>query len=158
MADDEQHSDALAADVAALIANGLATASIPADVHARLRKRVLERATPAGMRVVRADGGTWVMVLPGVHVKHLRVDAATGMESTLWRLDAGAHIPAHDHGDDEECLVLEGNIRQNGIDYGRGDYLHALAGSRHARMDAPHGALLMIRSQPVSGYFARSGG
>ena len=52
----------------------------------------------------------------------------------------------------QPTLVLEGSIIQDGIEYGVGDYLHALPGSRHSPLSAPRGALLLIRSQSVEHY------
>ncbi|MFO1494687.1 MAG: cupin domain-containing protein [Lysobacterales bacterium] len=146
---------ALDGELAGQLGAALAAAPMPAAQQARLRQRVLDLATPAGVRVVRADAGHWQLLLPGVHIKRLRVDPAAGTETTLWRLEAGARIPAHPHGDEEECLVLEGSVRQGGIDYQAGDYLHAAAGSVHLPMDAPTGALLLIRSQCVHTYLHR---
>jgi anti-sigma factor ChrR (cupin superfamily) len=145
---------ALSAELAALLAGALQVPLMPAGMQARLRERVLAQATAHGMRVVRADAGHWELLLPGVSIKRLRLDTSTGIETTLWRLDVGARIPAHAHSSDEECLVLQGSIVQEGTEYHVGDYLHALAGSDHAAIEAPTGALLMIRSPPVASYLA----
>lgn len=152
MSIDSGDAPALSAEMAGSLAEALLAPPLPPALHARMRQRVLDLATPAGMHVVRAEAGHWVLLLPGVHIKRLRVDPVARTETTLWRLDAGAHIPSHPHGDDEECLVLEGSVLQAGIEYRAGDYLHAKAGSLHARMDAPGGALLLIRSQSVDTY------
>lgn len=147
---EEAGKPALEANDIALLGSGLRAAPIEAGLRERLRGRVLERA--AGIHVVRHNAGQWQPLIPGISVKRLRVDAAGGNETTLWRLDAGAVIPLHAHDDDEECLVLEGSIHQDGIEYHAGDYLHALAGSRHSPLSAPRGALLLIRSQSVERY------
>lgn len=147
---DEARELALHADEIGLLGGALQVPPMDASLRERLRTRVLERA--AGIHVVRADAGQWVPLGPGISIKRLRVDAGLGNETTLWRLDVGAVIPPHAHQDDEECLVLEGSIIQDGIEYRVGDYLHALAGSRHSPLSAPRGALLLIRSQSVEHY------
>lgn len=147
---DETQQSAIDAQLAGELATGLASPTLPAGVRERLRARVLERAS--GIHVVRADAGSWKTVLPGITVKRLHADAATRSETNLWRLGPGAVIPEHQHADDEECLVVEGCIVQDGIEYHAGDYLHARAGSRHVPLMAPRGALLLIRSQPLSSY------
>lgn len=149
---DESSRCALDAQLAGELASGLVARSLPDALRARLRERVLERA--GGIHVVRADAGEWIRLLPGIAIKRLRVDRAGATETNLWRLDAGAIIPAHDHQDDEECLVLEGSIVQDDIEYHAGDYLHARAGSRHLPLRTPAGALLLIRSQALGSYLA----
>lgn len=149
MVDETKHS-AIDAQLAGELATGLASPRMPDGVRERLRARVLERAS--GIHVVRADAGSWTTVLPGITIKRLHADAATRSETNLWRLGPGAVIPEHQHADDEECLVVEGSIVQDGIEYHAGDYLHARAGSRHVPLMAPRGALLLIRSQPLSSY------
>ncbi len=146
---DDEHAG-LDPAAAATIAEALPVAALPAAARARLRARVLERA--AGIHVVRADEGRWIEVLPGIRIKRLRAEPGNSRETTLWRLAAGSEIPAHDHDDDEECLVLEGSIEQDGIRYVSGDYLHARKGSLHRPLRAPAGALLLIRSRAVSAY------
>jgi anti-sigma factor ChrR (cupin superfamily) len=147
---DEARELALEPGDIGLLGSALKPQPMDAGLRERLRTRVLERA--AGIQVVRADAGQWLPLAAGISIKRLRVDAAHGNETTLWRLDVGAVIPPHAHQDDEECLVLEGSIIQDGIEYGVGDYLHALPGSRHSPLSAPRGALLLIRSQSVEHY------
>lgn len=149
MVDESKHS-AIDARLAGELASGLVAAAMPDAVRERLRQRVLERA--GGIRVVRADAGEWIKLLPGISIKRLRNDRDQRSETNLWRLDAGAVIPAHDHQDDEECLVLQGSIIQDDIEYHAGDYLHASAGSRHVPLRTPNGALLLIRSQSLGSY------
>lgn len=147
---DESDKLALGDRDVALLGSALRVAPVEPGLRERLRGRVLERA--AGIHVVRHDAGEWQTLVPGVAIKRLRVDSARANETTLWRLDAGAVIPPHAHEDDEECLILEGSILQDGVAYQAGDYLHAQAGSRHSPLSAPHGALLLIRSQSVERY------
>lgn len=149
---DEAGKPALDADEIELLSSALRRERVDAGFRERLRGRVLERA--AGIHVVRQDAGQWQPLVAGISVKRLRVDVAQGNETTLWRLEAGAVIPPHQHHDDEECLVVEGSIFQDGIEYFAGDYLHAVAGSRHSPLSSPRGALLLIRSQSVERYLA----
>lgn len=145
-----EHHEGLDPAAAAMIAEALPAPALAANARARLKARVLERA--AGIHVVRADEGRWLDVLPGIRIKRLRAEPDSTRETTLWRLAPGSEIPAHDHDDDEECLVLEGSIEQDGIRYSAGDYLHARKGSLHRPLHAPAGALLLIRSRAVSAY------
>jgi quercetin dioxygenase-like cupin family protein len=143
--------------IAAMIAQALPAPALAAEARARLKARVLERAS--GIHVVRAEEGRWIDVWPGIQIKRLRpAEAGHGRETSLWRLAPGSVIPAHRHDDDEECLVLEGSIEQDGIRYSAGDYLHARKGSLHGPLCAPAGALLLIRSRARSAYLASSRG
>jgi anti-sigma factor ChrR (cupin superfamily) len=144
MTDHDSPEDLLLAALAGLMPEQLPEAS----VRSAMRARILAQATqPKGMTVLRADEGEWRPILPGIRIKSLR--KGDGTETTLWRLDAGAVVPAHPHRHQEECLVLEGSVIQGGVEYLAGDFLLAEAGLPHDEFHSPRGALLMIRSEPV---------
>ena len=128
---------------------GLVPEQLPeASVRQRLRERILAQVShPAAMSVVRANEGDWRAILPGIRIKSLR--KGEGTETTLWRIDAGAVLPAHPHTQQEECLVLEGSVLHGGVEYFAGDYLLAEPGLMHAEFTTTIGALLLIRSEPV---------
>jgi anti-sigma factor ChrR (cupin superfamily) len=127
------------------LVESLAPAPLSPDRRAAVRERVMQRTT--GATILRADEGRWHAILPGVRVRALRVDAEARTQTSLWRLAAGASIPEHEHHDEEECLVLEGNITWDGKLYAKGDYLLARPGLHHTEFRSPDGALLMIRSE-----------
>lgn len=116
---------------------------------AALRARVLADARRTRSRVVRADEGEWVPFVPGIRIKTLRRDEAGGTQTSLWRIDPGAVVPPHRHTREEECLVLEGSVLHDGVEYFAGDYLVAPPGERHEAFLSPRGALLMIRSELI---------
>ena len=139
-------------DVLAALLSALPEARLDAGRKARLRERVLARAAAAGepeplMRILRAGEGEWRTFLPRIHLKLLRLDPERGTQTSLWRLDPGAVIPAHDHAGEEECLILEGGVTWDDVVYGPGDYLLARPGLRHTAFHSERGALLMIRSE-----------
>ncbi len=101
----------------------------------------------SAQHIVRAHEGEWRCLLPGVEIKRLYLDPTTHIETSLWRIQAGAYVPPHPHSHDEECLVLEGSIVDGDNCFDAGDYVLARAGSMHARLSSPQGALLLIRSQ-----------
>lgn len=114
---------------------------------AALRARVLADARRMRTRVVRADEGEWVPFVAGIRIKTLRRDEAEGTQTSLWRIEPGARVPPHPHTREEECLVLEGSVVHDGVEYFAGDFLLAPPGERHGVFLAPRGALLMIRSE-----------
>jgi anti-sigma factor ChrR (cupin superfamily) len=126
------------------VATNIATPVVDASRRERIWERI--RGQIDELHVVRAADGEWRELLPGVTIKRLHIDSA-GVETALWRLSAGAFIPPHPHARDEECLVLEGSIVDGEQVFFAGDYVLARAGSRHQRVYAPNGALLMIRSE-----------
>lgn len=124
----------------------------PVDVAARLRATLLARLPAPRTVVLRSGEGEWRALLPGIEVKSLRLDPVIGSQTTLWRVAAGAAIPPHVHASEEECLVIEGSIVHEGIEYHAGDYLLAERGVRHGRFHSPAGALLLIRGEVLPGF------
>ena len=133
---------------------GLVPEQAPTD-EARLRMRadLLARlpVRAPGTRVLRHADGEWRALMPGVRVKSLRRDDAEGTETTLWHVDPGASVPPHAHRHEEECLVLEGSIVKDGVEYFPGDFLLADAGEQHSRFSSPRGALFLIRGEILAG-------
>jgi anti-sigma factor ChrR (cupin superfamily) len=125
-----------------------------------LRERILAAAARPRTTVVRADEGEWVPFVPGIRIKTLRRDEADGTQTSLWRIEPGARVPPHPHTREEECLVLEGSVIHDGVEYFAGDFLLAPPGERHQPFLAPRGALLMIRSEliPDPGLLPGGGG
>jgi len=115
----------------------------------RMRARILADAARPRTQVLRAAEGVWKPLVPGIVIKTLRRDERAGTQTSLWRIDPGAAVPPHPHTQEEECLVLEGSITHDGIEYFPGDFLLAPRGERHKAFLAPRGALLLIRSELI---------
>lgn len=93
----------------------------------------------SGAEVVRSAALEWTPLVEngvrteGIHVKVLRMDAATGRPPTfLLRFDAGASYPNHNHPAGEEVFVLEGEVRFGPIQLHAGDYLYTPPAGTHA--------------------------
>lgn len=117
---------------------------------ARLRERIMENASRS-IQLVRAQEGEWQKVVPGVAVKVLNGNRGDGMQTALWKMQPDTRIPAHSHSLDEEYYVLEGYLEYRGERIESGDYLFAPAGSRHAALSSPEGALILVHGEPMSG-------
>lgn len=121
----------------------------PADARKRMLANILERVAVPTMQVVKHNEGEWRDIFPGVSIKLLRDDTVGHSQTTLWRLQAGASVPRHQHSQDEECLVLEGSITHAGVEYFPGDYLLSRVGMTHDVFLAPTGALFLIRGESL---------
>ncbi|MCX7041803.1 MAG: cupin domain-containing protein [Gammaproteobacteria bacterium] len=143
----EHDDDLLFAALAGLVPD----AEPGAEARGRMRAALMAKVSKPEptTHVLRADEGEWKPLLPGIHIRTLRIDRDKGTQTTLWRLDPGARVPAHPHSHEEECLVIEGSIVQDGIEYFPGDYLLAESGGRHSPFDSPRGALFLIRGELV---------
>jgi quercetin dioxygenase-like cupin family protein len=115
-------------------------------VH-RVRSRVMRQIAETSLQAhatVHAHENTWQAFLDKIEFKLL--NHVDGVASYLLRMQPGAVLPAHHHAIDEECIVLEGELRI-------GEQLVLKAGGFHlARKDVPHadittdvGALVFLR-------------
>jgi quercetin dioxygenase-like cupin family protein len=143
-------NDELAALMDEALAGSLTPDEITAGKRDRLRERIRgsARARPIpGTTTIRASDGDWQSTLPGVKIKVLRRDVAAGNQTWLVRIEAGAVVPGHLHSQEEECLILEGELHVGDLVLRAGDAHIAAAGSTHPALLAPRGALLLLRSE-----------
>lgn len=125
---------------------------LPADqrVLRKVRLRVLTQiaeSMTAQHLTVRTGAGDWQPLLEGIECKVLREDEAS--MSYLLRLAPGATLPAHRHEADEECVVLEGELRiGEQLIVQAGDYHLAKAGLLHAPITSDTGAVIFLRGTP----------
>jgi quercetin dioxygenase-like cupin family protein len=115
-------------------------------MHSRILRRTLEDAPP-GTFTRRAADMRWVSAGPGVEVKMLRMDRDRNDQTVLLRMQPGAVVVGHRHTQEEECLVLEGEVFIGSHRLGQGDMHVARPGAVHPPIRAPGGALLLIRSE-----------
>lgn len=151
MANSDEHNrtDIIGDFLAGELGRSLSPVPIDGSRRARMRSAILQHAGQLETEVVRADSGEWRKFLPGIHIKTLRLDREEGTQTSLWRVEPGAHIPPHKHTKDEECLILEGSIEYAGETYSAGDYLYARRGVKQSAFRTTTGALLLIRSELV---------
>jgi quercetin dioxygenase-like cupin family protein len=93
---------------------------------------------------IPAQAGPWQPYGQGLWIKVLREQQGT--LSYLLRLAPGASLPAHRHPQDEECVVLEGEVSVGTRHaLGPGSYHLAHRGALHAPLHTRAGALLFLR-------------
>ena len=118
--------------------------SLDAVTTASMRERIFRRihATQA-LTTIQSDEGDWAPFSPKVSIKVLRRDVDT--QSYLLRLEPGAVVLPHVHGHDEECMVLEGEVRIGDLVVRQGAYHLAPRGVAHEPIRSERGALLFLR-------------
>jgi anti-sigma factor ChrR (cupin superfamily) len=98
---------------------------------------------PKSSRYVKMDDLPWRKTsFPGVEIKMLLEDKATGLMTSLTRMAPGATLPLHEHVGVEQTYVIEGRLVDSEGEVRAGEYVWRPAGSRHVAT-APEGALLL---------------
>lgn len=96
----------------------------------------------AGWRCQRAAAGGWQPLREGVEIRPLHQQGAA--VSMLARFAPGARVPAHPHGLDEECLMVEGELFLGELLLREGGFQAAPAGSAHGELFADSPCLLFF--------------
>jgi len=150
----------------AALAAGLKPVELSPEKRESMRQKLLARVAVASSadrpsappppltRTVRADEGEWIVVSPLVQVKILRMDVANNNQTILVRMQPGGEVVAHSHSQEEECLILEGEVEVAGHRLSSGDMHIAGPGARHEPIRTRVGALLMIRSEIPPKHFS----
>lgn len=140
-------STPLDADIVHRLDSAHASNVAPESMVERLRSKVLTNIAEDVVdahTTVHAHENTWQPFRDRIEFKLL--NHVDGVASYLLRLQPGALLPAHRHPIDEECVVLEGDLRI-------GERLVLKAGAFHlAKKELPHaditsdnGALIFLR-------------
>lgn len=117
---------------------------------------------PLASRLVHVDDLPWEPIkFPGVYVKTLLFDKASGLLTVLLKMDPGAVLPDHEHVLLEQTYMLEGRLVDKegpevGIEAGPGDFIWRPPGSRHAAW-TPEGGLMLAMFQIPNKFFEKDG-
>jgi anti-sigma factor ChrR (cupin superfamily) len=107
--------------------------------HARHHQALADLAS----RYVDVEELPWKPTpFPGVELKILMQNEATGLLTALTRFAPGARLPLHEHTDLEQSFVLEGSLVDEEGAATAGNYVWRPAGSTH-EAHAPDGALVL---------------
>ena len=143
---EQSESHVLDADVLAWLDHAVAPDEADLAAQGRVKQRLLRRiaaeSTPRHLSL-QPGQGPWQPFGPGVTMKVLHHDGDT--LSYLLRLEAGAALPAHRHPQNEECLVLEGEMHIGQLVVPAGGYHLGRKGVLHDRLTSPGGALIFLR-------------
>lgn len=143
-------NESLTPDEEAQLAGAVRPAELSAEQRDTLRDRILRRVrgpSPPNTYTVRAQEGEWVRTGPLSEIKVIRRDWATNNQSMLVRLAAGAEIATHTHTQEEECVVLEGEVMIGEHVFTAGDVHVARPGAVHVGLRTRTGCVLYVRSE-----------
>jgi anti-sigma factor ChrR (cupin superfamily) len=113
---------------------------------------------PMASRLVQANDMPWEPInYPGVFVKTLMVDKATGLLTVLLKMEPGAELPDHEHALMEQTYVMEGRLvdregPEAGLEVGPGEFVYRPAGTRHSAYTPEGGLMLAIFQVPNKFY------
>ncbi len=144
------HLDRLDQDTWEALAAALKPRELGQTQRDSMRTRILARVSapaPEGTRTIRAEEGEWIPFLPLVEMKLLRQDLENRNQTVLYRLHPGAEFPSHAHTQEEECLVIEGEMLVGDHAVRAGDVHIAAPGHSHPPIRSPLGALILVRSE-----------
>jgi anti-sigma factor ChrR (cupin superfamily) len=91
-----------------------------------------------------AGEGVWEPMGPGVTFKIVWQDRKAGRRGMLIRMAPGSVHPTHADELDEECLVLDGELRFDDLALAKGDFHLARKGYRHPLAVSATGCLIYI--------------
>lgn len=105
-----------------------------------LRERSLSLASAQPSCTARESPEAWEDYAPLIKRRVLWRQGP--MAAMLWLAAPGATVPHHEHGHDEECLMLRGDLFQDDYLLREGDYQLAPGGSSHETVNTDTGALI----------------
>jgi anti-sigma factor ChrR (cupin superfamily) len=133
------------AAAAVLLAEAAGPMAPSPTLKARLMSRITAYESVKPIADIRRDESTWFPYgAPGIEIKPLFKDDATGRDTVLLRMAAGARLPAHHHHDVEQCLVLKGDVCFGDLAYEEGDFVVMGQHTDHPEIHSVHGNVLLL--------------
>jgi Response regulator containing a CheY-like receiver domain and an HTH DNA-binding domain len=100
-----------------------------------------------GLFIARTEGMEWQLGgVSGCQRKVLFVDDRQQCVTSLVRMHAGTHFPAHRHGGPEEVYMLEGDLIVEGQRMKPGDYCRAETTSIHGESYTESGCVFLLKA------------
>ena len=132
-------------EAGAQLALALPEASPSPSVRRELLKRTGGDAPDRPFVLMRSSEGAWAdLPFPGISVRPMYTDPATGAITSLVKMQPGAVYPGHHHAGMEHCYVLEGDLVFSDHTLYAGDYEVAPETTDHSSVTTVHGCLLLI--------------
>jgi anti-sigma factor ChrR (cupin superfamily) len=116
---------------------------MPEGTNAAPRRRLLADEPAPPSVYVDAAGMAWEKTkFPGIEMKMLYADPASGISTMLFKMAPGAEVPLHEHTAVEQTYVLEGSLEDEDGKALAGQFVWRPAGSTHVAR-APNGAVFL---------------
>lgn len=129
--------------LAPLAASGEET--LPAGLFARIEDGIAAAQVELpGTVTKRAGSGEWVEAKPGLRIKILNEIAAVNRQTFMAWLEPGAEYDDHDHDQDEEIYMIEGDLIIGDLVLKAGDFHVARAGKHHPTHRTRTGCICII--------------
>ena len=118
---------------------------VPSGSFEKILTRIDEAGTSLpGTATKRAANAEWHQYSEGIAYRVLNVDEQRGRQTLLVKMQPGALYKSHSHDVDEECLVIEGDLRYGDLVLRAGDYHLATPGALHPTGTTAAGCLLHV--------------
>lgn len=125
--------------------DGAESEAVPPGSFEKILARIDERGMfLPGTSTRRAADAEWHVYSEGIKFRVLKVDEVRRRQTLLVKMQPGALYKSHSHDIDEECLVIEGDLRYGDLVLGAGDYHLATPGTRHPTGTTTAGCLLHV--------------
>ena len=113
---------------------------------------------PLASRLVDVEALPWQKTrYPGIEVKTLLFDRASGLVTSLTRMAPGTVLPDHEHVKIEQTYVLEGSLVCPEGECKAGQFVWRPAGSRHEAWGGPKGGVFLAIFQAPNRFFQPDG-
>jgi hypothetical protein len=116
---------------------------------AGLFENILNRIDDGGLQLPgtltqRGATADWIVYSPGITYRVLHVDEKLKRQSLLVKMQPGAVYKSHGHDIDEECLVIEGDLRFGDLHLHAGDFHLGTPAMVHPTGYTEQGCLLHV--------------
>lgn len=116
----------------------------PPDVFAAIEARIGPGTDLPGTVTKRAGEGEWTEIRPGIAIKMMHENLDLKRHTFLARIEPGAEYVDHDHDQDEEIYMIDGDLIIGNVVLQAGDFHVAKAGKRHPVHRTRTGCLCLI--------------
>ncbi|BAY30062.1 anti-ECFsigma factor, ChrR [Nostoc carneum NIES-2107] len=132
-------------EVAAALAYSAPSVPMAANLKARLFERINNETSMTALQEKAADVEWQAYTIPGVMVGTLYQDNEKREIACFVRSVANIRFPKHQHAENEEIVVLEGDLIVDGEIYQAGDRIYSLPNTVH-QPETQQGCLLFLKT------------
>jgi quercetin dioxygenase-like cupin family protein len=117
----------------------------PTDLFDRIKTAIAADADVPGTLTVRGGETGWERIGKGIERKILN-RATNGRVTYLIRGEKGARLPPHEHDEEEELYVLEGDLTIGNLTLRAGDFHLARRGVHHPMATTANGCMILVNA------------